>query len=119
MQWKGPTSPTPAVSRSSAWAISRKITEQGVHFRNPINGYPIFLNPEKSMEIQYDLGSDIVMIFDECTPYPADGTTPSVLWRCPCVGRSVAATVLTPCKTKMRCSALSGQRLRRFTRYLG
>lgn len=50
----------------------RKITEQGVHFRNPINGDPIFLDPEKSMEIQYDLGSDIVMIFDECTPYPAD-----------------------------------------------
>ena len=46
--------------------------ELGVHFRNPINGDPIFLDPEKSMEIQYDLGSDIVMIFDECTPYPAD-----------------------------------------------
>jgi tRNA-guanine family transglycosylase len=43
-----------------------------VHFRHPINGEKIFLDPEKSMEIQYDLGSDIVMIFDECTPYPAD-----------------------------------------------
>ncbi len=48
----------------------RKITEQGVHFRNPINGDPIFLDPEKSMEIQYDLGSDIVMIFDECHAVP-------------------------------------------------
>ncbi|WP_348250945.1 tRNA-guanine transglycosylase, partial [Salmonella enterica] len=50
----------------------RKITEQGVHFRNRINGDPIFLDPEKSMEIQYDLGPDIVMIFGESTPYPAD-----------------------------------------------
>ena len=43
----------------------RKITEEGVKFQNPINGERIFLSPEKSMEIQYDLGSDIVMIFDE------------------------------------------------------
>lgn len=50
----------------------RKIKEEGVYFRNPINGDKVFLSPEKSMEIQYDLGSDIVMIFDECTPYPAD-----------------------------------------------
>ncbi|WP_163930616.1 tRNA guanosine(34) transglycosylase Tgt [Paraferrimonas sp. SM1919] len=49
----------------------RKITEEGVHFRSPINGEKIFLDPEKSMEIQYHLGSDVVMIFDECTPYPA------------------------------------------------
>ena len=50
----------------------RKITEDGVYFRNPINGNAIFLNPEKSMEIQYDLDSDIVMIFDECTSYPSN-----------------------------------------------
>ncbi|MFP3434938.1 tRNA-guanine transglycosylase, partial [Paraburkholderia sp. SIMBA_061] len=50
----------------------RKIKEEGVYFRNPINGDKVFLSPEKSMEIQNDLGSDIVMIFDECTPYPAD-----------------------------------------------
>ncbi len=49
----------------------RKIKEEGVTFQNPISGEKIFLSPEKSMEIQYDLGSDIVMIFDECTPYPA------------------------------------------------
>lgn len=47
-----------------------KITEEGVYFRSPINGDTIFLTPEKSMEIQYDLGSDIVMVFDECIPYP-------------------------------------------------
>ena len=49
----------------------RKITEEGVHFRSPINGEKIFLDPEKSMQIQHALGSDVVMIFDECTPYPA------------------------------------------------
>lgn len=49
----------------------RKITEEGATFRSPINGEKILLTPEKSMEVQRDLGSDIVMIFDECTPHPA------------------------------------------------
>lgn len=49
----------------------RKITEEGVTFRSPINGEKILLTPEKSMQVQRDLGSDVVMIFDECTPYPA------------------------------------------------
>ena len=49
----------------------RKITEEGVHFRSPIDGSKIFMDAEKSMQIQYSLGSDVVMIFDECTPYPA------------------------------------------------
>jgi queuine tRNA-ribosyltransferase len=49
----------------------RKIAEQGVTFKSPINGSSIFMGPEESMQVQRDLGSDIVMIFDECTPYPA------------------------------------------------
>ena len=49
----------------------RKITEEGVRFASPINGEKILLTPEKSMEVQRKLGSDIVMIFDECTPFPA------------------------------------------------
>ena len=49
----------------------RKITEEGVHFRSPVNGDPIFLGPEEAISIQHSLNSDIVMIFDECTPYPA------------------------------------------------
>lgn len=49
----------------------RKITEEGVAFRSPVNGQKVFLTPEKSMAVQQALGSDIVMIFDECTPYPA------------------------------------------------
>jgi queuine tRNA-ribosyltransferase len=49
----------------------RKITEQGVTFRSPIDGAKVFLGPEESMAVQRALGADIVMIFDECTPYPA------------------------------------------------
>ncbi|MES9877995.1 MAG: tRNA guanosine(34) transglycosylase Tgt [Candidatus Sedimenticola sp. PURPLELP] len=49
----------------------RKITEEGVHFRSPVDGSRIFMGPEESMAVQRELGSDIVMIFDECTPYPA------------------------------------------------
>ena len=49
----------------------RKITEEGVKFASPINGDRLFLTPEESMRIQKILNSDIVMIFDECTPYPA------------------------------------------------
>ena len=50
----------------------RKITEEGVKFQSPINGNKLFLTPEESMRIQTVLNSDVVMIFDECTPYPAD-----------------------------------------------
>ena len=49
----------------------RKITEEGVKFQSPINGDTCFLTPEESMRIQKVLNSDIVMIFDECTPFPA------------------------------------------------
>lgn len=49
-----------------------KISEEGVTFRSPVNGDKVFLGPEESMAVQRALGSDIVMCFDECTPYPAD-----------------------------------------------
>jgi queuine tRNA-ribosyltransferase len=49
----------------------RKITEEGVRFQSPVNGNRCFLTPEESMRIQTVLNADIVMIFDECTPYPA------------------------------------------------
>ena len=49
----------------------RKVEERGVTFRSPVNGDRVFLDPETSMAIQRQLGSDIVMIFDECTPFPA------------------------------------------------
>lgn len=49
----------------------RKIVEEGVHFRNHLNGDKLFLTPEKAIQIQNDLGADIIMSFDECPPYPA------------------------------------------------
>ena len=49
----------------------RKITEEGVTFASPVNGDKVLMTPESSMQVQKDLGSDVVMIFDECTPYPA------------------------------------------------
>jgi len=49
----------------------RKISEEGVVFKSPINGSKVEMTPESSMQVQKELGSDIVMIFDECTPYPA------------------------------------------------
>jgi queuine tRNA-ribosyltransferase len=55
------------------WSLGKlaKISEEGVHFKSPFDGSKHFLSPETSMDIQNNLGSDIVMIFDECTPYPA------------------------------------------------
>lgn len=53
----------------------RKITEEGVHFQNHLDGTPTFIGPERSMEIQRDLGSDVVMAFDECPPYPCEYDT--------------------------------------------
>ena len=52
----------------------RKISEEGVRFQSPVNGDPLFLTPEESMRIQRTLNSDIVMVFDECTPHPASMT---------------------------------------------
>ena len=56
------------------WSLQslRKISEEGVEFRSPVNGDLIELTPERSIEMQDALGADIVMVFDECTPYPAD-----------------------------------------------
>jgi len=58
-------------------AHKRKITEEGVTFASPVDGSTVFLSPEESMRIQRVLDSDIAMIFDECTPYPADEKTAS------------------------------------------
>ncbi|MDZ7841540.1 MAG: tRNA guanosine(34) transglycosylase Tgt [Gammaproteobacteria bacterium] len=56
------------------WSLAdlRDISEQGVRFRSPVDGDMIFLGPEESIRVQHELDSDIVMVFDECTPYPVD-----------------------------------------------
>jgi len=71
MQWQGPILTDSGGFQVFSLGKLRKITEEGVSFRSPINGSPVFLDPEASIRVQRDLGSDVVMIFDECTPYPA------------------------------------------------
>jgi len=71
MQWDKPILTDSGGFQVFSLAKMRKITEEGAHFRSPVNGDKVLLTPEYSMQIQRDLGSDIVMIFDECTPYPA------------------------------------------------
>ncbi len=71
MHWQKPISTDSGGFQVFSLGALRKITEQGVTFKSPLNGSAIFMGPEESMQVQRELGSDIVMIFDECTPYPA------------------------------------------------
>lgn len=75
VHWQGPILTDSGGFQVFSLGELRKITEEAVTFRSPINGNIIVLNPERSMEMQRVLGSDIVMVFDECTPYPADHDT--------------------------------------------
>jgi len=74
MHWEKPILTDSGGFQVFSLAKIRKITEEGVHFRSPVDGKKILLSPESSMRIQKELGADIVMIFDECTPYPATYT---------------------------------------------
>ena len=71
MHWDGPI--LTDSGGFQVWSLGklRKITEAGVHFSSPVNGDKVFMGPEESMAVQRALGADIVMIFDECTPFPA------------------------------------------------
>jgi len=71
MQWKGPILTDSGGFQVFSLGKMRKISEQGVTFQSPVNGDKVLMTPESSMQVQRELGSDIVMIFDECTPYPA------------------------------------------------
>ncbi|MSR16877.1 MAG: tRNA guanosine(34) transglycosylase Tgt [Methylococcaceae bacterium] len=71
MHWQKPILTDSGGFQVFSLGALRKIKEEGVTFKSPINGSKIFMSPESSMQVQYELGSDIVMIFDECTPYPA------------------------------------------------
>jgi queuine tRNA-ribosyltransferase len=71
MGWDGPILTDSGGFQVFSLGAMRKISEQGVAFQSPVDGAKVFLDPETSMQIQRDLGADIVMIFDECTPYPA------------------------------------------------
>tara|TARA_X000000368_G_scaffold330468_1_gene267527 strand:+ start:97 stop:1200 length:1104 start_codon:yes stop_codon:yes gene_type:complete len=71
MRWEKPILTDSGGFQVFSLGKMRKITEDGVIFKSPIDGSTVSLDPEKSMEVQRALGSDIVMIFDDCTPYPA------------------------------------------------
>ena len=72
-RWNGPILTDSGGFQVFSLAHRRKITEQGVTFAAPTDGSKVFLGPEESMHIQKVLGSDIVMIFDECPPVHVDG----------------------------------------------
>ncbi len=71
MAWEGPILTDSGGFQVFSLGDMRKISEDGVKFQSPVDGSKVFLDPETSMTIQRKLGSDVVMIFDECTPYPA------------------------------------------------
>ena len=71
MHWDGPIQTDSGGFQVFSLDALRSITEEGVTFSSPVNGDRVFLGPEESMAVQRALGADIVMIFDECTPYPA------------------------------------------------
>jgi queuine tRNA-ribosyltransferase len=71
MGWEGPILTDSGGFQVFSLGDMRKIKEEGVYFRSPINGDKVFMGPEESMQVQRDLGADVVMIFDECTPFPA------------------------------------------------
>ena len=68
--WNGPILTDSGGYQIFSLAKLRKITEEGVHFQNHLDGTPTFISPEIAMEIQAALGSDIAMVLDECAPYP-------------------------------------------------
>jgi queuine tRNA-ribosyltransferase len=71
MHWESPILTDSGGFQVFSLAELRKLTEEGVHFRSPVNGDAVFLSPEISMQVQTALDADIVMAFDECPPYPA------------------------------------------------
>jgi len=72
MGWNGPILTDSGGYQVFSLGEMRKISEEGVKFQSPVNGDACFRAPEESMRIQRVLNSDVVMVFDECTPYPAD-----------------------------------------------
>lgn len=71
MNWSGPILTDSGGFQVFSLAQLNKVTPEGVHFRSPVDGDEVFLSPEKSMAVQLGLNSDITMILDECTPFPA------------------------------------------------
>ena len=96
MRWDGPI-----LTDSGGFQVfslpKKEIGDAGVRFRNDVDGSEMFLTPERSIEIQNSLGADVIMAFDECTPYPADeplarrGVERTLIWAGRCVQAHAAA----------------------------
>ena len=71
MHWDRPILTDSGGYQVFSLAAMRRVAEEGVRFRSPVDGAEIFLDPERAMQVQRALGSDVAMVFDECTPYPA------------------------------------------------
>lgn len=71
MHWSGPILTDSGGFQVFSLASMRRLSEEGVRFQSPLNGDPVVLTPELSIDVQHDLNADVAMIFDECTPYPA------------------------------------------------
>ena len=72
MHWPGPILTDSGGFQVFSLGARRQISEAGVRFQSPIDGSPVELDPERSIAVQHQLGADVVMAFDECTPYPAE-----------------------------------------------
>jgi queuine tRNA-ribosyltransferase len=90
MNWHGPILTDSGGFQVFSLAQIRKLSAEGVRFRSPVDGAPVFLTPERSIEVQHDLNADVAMVFDECTPYPAtqdearDSMQLSLAWAARC-----------------------------------
>ena len=72
MKWPGPLLTDSGGFQVFSLGAQRRISEAGVHFRSPVDGDMVFLDPERSIAVQHALGADVLMVFDDCTPYPVD-----------------------------------------------
>jgi queuine tRNA-ribosyltransferase len=93
MHWDGPILTDSGGFQVFSLAEGRQVSEEGVHFRSPVNGDAVFLGPEESIDVQHALDADVVMIFDECTAFPCpeerarESMQLSLRWALRCVER--------------------------------
>ena len=86
MHWDGPILTDSGGFQVFSLGDLRKMTEHSVVFRSPVNGDRVELTPESSIQVQGNLGSDVVMVLDECTAHPATHAEPNLPWNCRCAG---------------------------------
>ncbi|GIX28191.1 MAG: hypothetical protein KatS3mg123_2072 [Burkholderiales bacterium] len=116
MGWDGPILTDSGGYQVFSLGPLRKISEEGVAFRSPVNGDRCFLTPEESMRIQRLLNADVAMVFDECTPYPAERSSRhGRRWNSAYAGQSAAsgrsreARMRSSASFRAECSSICGR----------